>query len=109
MIQSLTPQQAATLLSQGDVEVIDVREPAEWNGGHLSGARLVPLETLRRSPKASLPGDRVLFVCAAGIRSQTAARVAESLGLSKVYNLAGGTRAWVKAGLPLVNELSVAV
>jgi rhodanese-related sulfurtransferase len=109
VIQSLTPQQAFTLLTQGDVEVIDVREPAEWNSGHISGARLVPLETLRRSPKASLTRDRVLFVCAAGVRSHTAARLAESIGLSTVYNLAGGTRAWVKAGLPLVNELSVAV
>jgi rhodanese-related sulfurtransferase len=109
VIQSLTPDQAHALISQGGVEIIDVREPAEWNSGHLPGARLVPLETLRRSPKASLPRDGVVFVCAAGIRSQTAARLAESIGLSTVYNLAGGTRAWVKAGYAHTNEMSVAV
>ena len=109
MIQTLTPQQAYELVTHNDVEVIDVREPAEWNSGHLAGARLVPLESLRRSPSASLPRDGVLFVCAAGVRSQTAARLAESMGFKSVYNLSGGTRAWVKAGLPLTNELSVAV
>jgi rhodanese-related sulfurtransferase len=109
VIQSLTPQQAFELMTRGDVEVIDVREPAEWNSGHLPGARLVPLESLRRAPRASLPRDGVVFVCAAGVRSFTAARIAESIGLGTVYNLAGGTRAWVKAGLPLANELSVAV
>ena len=109
MIQTLTPQQANDLLSRGDVDVIDVRDPSEWSGGHLPGARLVPLEQLRANAKQQLPRDRVLFVCAAGVRSQTAARVAASLGLSTIYSLSGGTRAWVKAGLGLVNDLSIAV
>jgi rhodanese-related sulfurtransferase len=43
----------------------------------------------------------VIFVCAAGIRSQTAARVADANGLSNVYNLIGGTRGWQNAGFPL--------
>ena len=51
----------------------------------------------------------ILFVCAAGVRSQTAARIAAGIGLTKIYSLTGGTRAWVKVGLPLVNDLSVAV
>jgi rhodanese-related sulfurtransferase len=43
----------------------------------------------------------VIFVCAAGMRSQTAARLAEANGLSNVYNLTGGTRGWQNAGFPL--------
>ena len=104
MIQSLTPQQAQDLVSHGDVEIVDVREPREWSGGHLPGARLVPLDRLRAAPEAALPRDGILFVCAAGVRSQTAARLAEALGLTKVYNLLGGTRGWVNAGLPLVKD-----
>jgi rhodanese-related sulfurtransferase len=46
----------------------------------------------------------VIFVCAAGVRSQTAARLAEQLGYSTLYNLTGGTRGWVNAGLPLVRD-----
>jgi rhodanese-related sulfurtransferase len=109
MIQSITPLQAQKLIAQGELDVVDVREPGEWSGGHLPGARLVPLEHLQLAPKSALKRDGVLFVCAAGVRSQTAARIAASQGLSHIYSLSGGTRAWVKAGLHLVNELSVAV
>jgi rhodanese-related sulfurtransferase len=104
VIQSLTPAQAQELITHGDVDVVDVREPREWQGGHLPGARLVPLDRLRAEPDAALNRDNVIFVCAAGARSQTAARFAESRGLKKIYNLTGGTRGWANAGLPLVRE-----
>lgn len=81
-----------------------MREPREWSGGHLPGARLVPLDRLKAAPEAALVRDGILFVCAAGSRSQTAARLAVSRGLTKVYNLVGGTRGWAIAGLPLVKE-----
>jgi rhodanese-related sulfurtransferase len=109
MIQSLTPEKAHELVTKGEIDVIDVRAPKEWSDGHIPGARLVPLEQLQASPKAALKRDGVLFVCAAGVRSQTAARLAASHGLSTIYSLSGGTRAWVKAGLELVSDLSVAV
>jgi rhodanese-related sulfurtransferase len=109
MVTSINPQQAHELISRGEVEVIDVRDPGEWSGGHIAGARLVPLSQLRSNPKAVLVRDGVVFVCAAGVRSQSAARIAVTLGLERVYNLTGGTRAWVKAGLALVNDISLAV
>jgi rhodanese-related sulfurtransferase len=109
MITSIDPHQAQELISRREVEVIDVRDPVEWSGGHIAGARLVPLNQLRSSPKAALGRDGVVFVCAAGVRSQSAARIATAHGLVRVYSLAGGTRAWVKAGFGLVNDLSVAV
>jgi rhodanese-related sulfurtransferase len=56
-----------------------------------------------------LKRDGVLFVCAAGMRSQTAARIAAGQGYTAVFSLSGGTRAWTKAGLHLEQELSVAV
>lgn len=91
-------------MAQGDVEIVDVRDPREWSGGHLPGARLVPLDRLRAAPKDSLTRDNVIFVCAAGVRSETAARLAEAQGLKNVYNLKGGTRGWSSAGLPLIKE-----
>jgi len=50
----------------------------------------------------TLTRDNVIFVCAAGVRSQAAAKVAEESGLSNVYNLSGGTRNWVNSGYQLV-------
>jgi rhodanese-related sulfurtransferase len=104
MINTLTPQQANELLSRGGLDLVDVRDQREWSTGHLPGARLVPLDRLRASPKAALPRDGIIFVCAAGVRSQTAAKLAEANGLSNLYNLSGGTRGWVNAGLPLVRD-----
>jgi rhodanese-related sulfurtransferase len=109
MVQAVSPQQAQQLISRGEVEVVDVREPHEWSEGHLAGARLLPLGELRANPKAALQRDGVVFVCAAGVRSETAARIATSLGFSRVYNLSSGTHGWVRAGFALVSELSVAV
>jgi rhodanese-related sulfurtransferase len=105
VIKTVNPKQATELLAQGDVAVIDVREPSEWLDGHLAGARLVPLASFRSNPAAVLASAAaVLFVCAAGVRSEAAARIAAASGASRVYNLSGGTRAWVRAGLPLENE-----
>jgi rhodanese-related sulfurtransferase/transcriptional regulator with XRE-family HTH domain len=92
---------AQALLAGGDVDLVDVREPREWATGHLPTARLVPLETLRASPRTTLPRDRVLFVCAKGGRSQTAAKIAEAHGLVDVYSLDGGTEGWAARGLPI--------
>ena len=104
MIHTITPQKARELMATGQLDIVDVREPAEWSRGHLPGARLVPLDRLRANARALLPRDGIIFVCAAGVRSQTAARLADALGIKDLYNLAGGTRAWTNAGLPLVND-----
>lgn len=106
MVKPLSPKQAAERIAQGGVEVIDVREPHEWIDGHVPGARLVPLAELRRDPKGAIHGAAI-FVCAAGVRSETAARLAVQSGFKEVYNLTGGTRAWIKAGLALDHEPAV--
>ena len=104
VIKTLSPEQAQELITRGECDVVDVREPREWSRGHVPGARLVPFDRIRQSPKSSLPRDGVIFVCAAGVRSQAAAKVAEESGYSNVYNLSGGTRNWVNHGLPLVQD-----
>ena len=105
-MKALSPEQAQQLIQSGECDVVDVREAREWSRGHVPGARLVPFDCIRQAPKSALPRDNVIFVCAAGVRSQAAAKVAEASGYSNVYNLTGGTRSWVNAGLPLVHEES---
>ena len=80
---------------------IDVREPAEWQGGHIPGATLVPLNTLLMSPRRYLHSDNIVFYCAQGIRSAVACEVAAAVGLSHIYNLEGGIEDWVSRGLPI--------
>lgn len=107
MVKPLSPMQAQERIAQGGVEVIDVREPHEWIDGHVPTARLVPLAQFRQNPKAALREGGVIFVCAAGVRSETAARLAAQQGFKEVYNLTGGTRGWVRAGLSLDHEPAV--
>ena len=104
VVQSITPQQAQALIAGGQLDVVDVREPREWSNGHLPGSRLVPLAQLKASPKNLLQRDGVIFVCAAGVRSQAAAKLATENGFTHVYNLTGGTQSWVRAGLPLARD-----
>jgi rhodanese-related sulfurtransferase/transcriptional regulator with XRE-family HTH domain len=88
-------------MAAGELDVVDVRSPAEWASGHLPGARNVPLEQLKADPRGKIPHDRVLFVCARGPRSLTASQVAEGAGFREVYQLDGGTEAWASLGLPI--------
>ena len=101
MIQTIGPHEVEALIAAGGIDVVDVRDLREWQTGHVPGARLVPLEQLRADPKAALPRDKVLLVCQKGLRSLTAAKLAEELGHKEVYSLEGGTSAWTKAGLPI--------
>jgi rhodanese-related sulfurtransferase/transcriptional regulator with XRE-family HTH domain len=102
MIGTLDARELSAKVQAGGVDIVDVREPREWVTGHIPGARLVPLDQLRADPEKALPHDKVVFVCAKGSRSQIAARIAERRGLTEIYSLEGGTRAWREAGLPIV-------
>jgi rhodanese-related sulfurtransferase len=108
MVKTISPKQASERIAQGGVDVIDVRDAHEWIEGHIPTARPLPLGQLRRDPKALVPqASALIFVCAAGVRSESAARLAIQQGFKEVYNLTGGTRAWAKAGLALEHESAV--
>ena len=81
--------------------VIDVREPFEYAGGHVPGARLIPLASLPHHA-AGLPGGQpVYIICASGNRSWTAARFLAQRGVD-ARSVAGGTQQWMARGLPMV-------
>ncbi len=109
MVETLTPDAAADLLGHAHIDLVDVRDEREFCSGHLPGARNIPLETLRADPDKFLSHDKtIVFVCAKGVRSLTAAKLAERLGYEHVSNLEGGTAAWAKAGYSLATEPVVA-
>jgi rhodanese-related sulfurtransferase len=96
----LSPADAHALVSQGGHDLVDVREPHEWARGHIPGARHVPLRTLVASPQAHLGARPVVFVCAHGVRSLTAAALAERAGAPATASVDGGTVRWAREGLP---------
>ena len=96
--------EAKRLIDEGKVRVIDVREPDEWTSGHIPQATHIPLPQIVNNPEQSLKGDTeqpVVFVCAAGQRSAVASEVAAMLGYKEIYNLEGGTIAWIRSGKPV--------
>lgn len=102
MVRSIGPREAEALMAKGSLDIVDVREPHEWATGHVPGARLVPLNSLLTSWASATVGDPVLFVCAKGGRSATAAELAEKNGAQAVYSLEGGTIGWKSEGLGVV-------
>jgi rhodanese-related sulfurtransferase len=89
------------MIERDELTLIDVREPHEYVGGHLPGARLVPLRDLLGNPREYLKTDNIVFVCASGERSSVACEMAASLGFKHVYNVGGGTYAWIARGFPI--------
>jgi len=86
--------------------VIDVRQPDEWDRGHIPGSALVPLNGIYAFGAAlkelDLPEDAdVIFTCAVGQRSAVASEIALLIGLKKVYNLANGMHGWVSRRYPI--------
>lgn len=95
------PHEAEKLLPEAFV--VDVREPWEYREGHVPGAVNIPLSLLPQK-LSTLPQDRpILLVCNSGNRSGVAADFLVQQGFSgeRVYNLEGGTYAWMGAGLPI--------
>jgi rhodanese-related sulfurtransferase len=80
--------------------VLDVRQPDEYEAGHVPGAVLVPLDQLE-GRLAEVPADRpLLVICKSGGRSATAVKALTASGYDAT-NVAGGTMAWIDAGQPV--------
>lgn len=95
---------AKSMIERG-VRIIDVRQPEEWQGGHISEATLLPIDGIYSFGKAlkdlHLPEDEeVIFVCRSGQRSANACEIALVTGLKQVYNLANGMIGWANKGYP---------
>jgi rhodanese-related sulfurtransferase len=81
--------------------VVDVREPWEYEQGHVPGARLHPLGRLAALAAAQAPGETVYVICQSGHRSRQACASLRAAGWD-ARSVAGGTSAWQEAGLPVV-------
>jgi rhodanese-related sulfurtransferase len=83
--------------------LIDVRSESEYEAVHALPVKRLILHTEIADSAANLPADRetpIYLICRSGRRSGIAAKALTDLGYRNVYNVDGGTNAWVKAGLP---------
>jgi rhodanese-related sulfurtransferase len=101
VLHELDAPQVHALLRARQAVLIDVREPAEFEGERIPGALLFPLSGFDAQ---SLPLDgsrRIIFQCGTGRRSAQAAQRLLDGGSDEASHLTGGLKAWKEAGLPL--------
>ena len=99
----LAPERVAELLGSDQVDLIDVREPHEWEIVHIDAARLIPLGQLPERLTELDGHAEIVTHCHHGARSMKALEILRGAGYGKVRSLAGGIDAWaerVETGLP---------
>lgn len=96
-VKAVDARQARSLIAANPPEsmtLLDVRQPGEYEEGHLPGARLIPLPELNQRLSELDPQQPTLVYCAVGGRSRIAAQMLSAKEFETVYNLAGGFKAW---------------
>ena len=100
--RQIEPRQAAELID-GGAGLIDVRDPDEYEAGHIPGAKHVPLDRLNAETAGGDPSAPVVFYCRGGDRSSSAADAFAASGWD-AHSIAGGLAAWADQGLPMEPE-----
>ncbi len=98
--KTISPQLLGAFVSREKALVIDLRDTRDFNAGHISGSRNIPMlklpEHLEELRALNVP---VVMVCELG---QTASAAVQQVGNSNLYRLEGGINNWRASGLPLV-------
>ncbi len=84
-----------------ELQVIDVREPHEWEAGHIDGALHVPMAELGARQDELATDRTIACVCRSGARSGAVTNALCNAGYT-AENMEGGMQAWAAAGLPFV-------
>ena len=114
-VTEISPQELQAKLDAGeDLLLVDVRESAEFEHGHIGGAHLVPRGIIEAAADTSYPkhypvlsgarDKQIVVYCATSGRSAMAAAVLQMMGFKHVLNLAGGYTRWEAEGMPQVRK-----
>ena len=96
------PAQAAVrLINQKQAQLIDVRKPADFRRGHISGALNLPADSIQNRLDCLDRNRPIVLVDNMGASSRTCARLLRGVGFNDVYVLEGGIVSWTKENLPL--------
>lgn len=111
---NVSVREAKEIVEKGDVFVLDVRTPDEFNSSHIKGATLIPVsnafgsnlssDSLLKARIDEVPKKKILVYCRTGRRSDTASTMLVNAGYSQVYNMVGGITSWIDAGYPVVSS-----
>ena len=98
-VDQVSVEQAKDATNNGDVKFVDVRRPAEHASGHARNAMNLPLHSLAKEAGKLAPQKPTYVLCQGGYRSSLGTSILENAGFREIYNVTGGTKAWMDAGL----------
>ena len=91
--------------ANGHLQIVDVRAPSEWRGGHVPGARHIFLPELREKSSELDPAKPTAVYCDSGYRASIGTSILKQEGFADVSNVPGSWQAWKKAGLPIEGKI----
>ena len=97
-IGQMPVDELSSRLAEGaDIQLVDVRRPAEYNNGHAPGAINLTLSHLDEKASQLDATRPTAVICQSGYRSSAATGILASRGFKNVFNVVGGTSAWINA------------
>ena len=105
-VNSILPDEVRKIIKEKSTDeycLLDVRQPSEYEQGHIPGAKLIPLAELQSNWNKIQPDRMTIVYCRSGNRSRSGVGILNGAGLEDVYNMEGGILAYnglVAAGPP---------
>jgi len=105
-VKEVSPQQAVQLMNRDGAAVVDVRDPKDFQAGHIVGAINIPEATIReRLRELEAARDRpLLLYCSTGMVSGRAGSLLKKNGFGRLYSLRGGMAAWRQENFPVARD-----
>jgi hydroxyacylglutathione hydrolase len=104
-LPQITAHELRRRLADGDVDLLDVRQPGEWADGHVEGATFITgAELPQRLDDVPRTGRTLAVACGSGYRSSVSASLIDARTDVDVVNVLGGMSAWTAAGYPTTDD-----
>ncbi len=107
-IKQVSVQEVNETIKAEEVQFVDVRRSNEYQSGHAPKTINIPLHTLSKEWQKLNPEKKTYVICQSGYRSSIGTSILENAGFKEVYNVIGGTTAWIQAGLETVTTETMA-
>ena len=98
-VEQISVEQAKEATKDAGVQFVDVRRVAEHAAGHAPNTINLPLDVLAKEVGKLNPEKPTYVLCQSGYRSSLGTSILENAGFKEIYNVTGGTKAWMDAGL----------
>ena len=100
-VRNVSREELEAALADGSATIVDVREPHEFEAGHVPGSVSMPLSAF--DPSRLPPSGWIVFSCAAGVRSLRAVELSRAFGLPYDEHYPGGFKDWAASGAPVAS------